>query len=286
MADPPLGLPPDRLRLACLQAAAVPGDLPGNLRRAAGMVADAARQGARVAVLPELHLSAYDLDALAACPGCYAVAADDRGSIADERMSPLIDEAVRSGVLILMGAAVCKPDRTLANSIVAVDSSGAAYVAYDKQHLWQADEARLFTAGHGGTVLDVDGWRLGLAICYDMSFPEHARSAALSGAHAYLCASAFATGAEHRAAVYMPARALENTIYSAFVNPVGGPGSRPSNGGSAVYAPDGQATCLADTGAERILVAELDPGRMGAVRAFLHMLAEQQAQLAQRGPAG
>ena len=46
---------------------------------------------------------------------------------------------------------------------------------YDKQHLCGPDEHELFIPGERGATLVVDGWRLGLGICYDGCFPEHAR---------------------------------------------------------------------------------------------------------------
>jgi predicted amidohydrolase len=112
-----------------------------------------------------------------------------------------------------------------------------------------------------------------------MSFPEHARAAALSGAHAYLCLGAFASGNEHRAAVYLAARALENTVYSVLANPVGGPAARPARGGSVVYAPDGTLVAGAGTDKEGTILADLDPARMAEVRSFLRMLDEQRARL-------
>ncbi|MFE6411394.1 carbon-nitrogen hydrolase family protein [Streptomyces sp. NPDC057837] len=271
-------LPSAPLRLAVVQAEATPGDVAHNARRAAGLAAGAAGLGARVVVLPELHLCGYDLPSLAAAPADCEVAADESGTVTDGRLEPLAETAARTGTLILTGAAVRRPDGRLANSVVAVEPSGALSAVYDKQHLWHADEARLFTAGERGAALEADGWRLGLAVCYDMSFPEHARAAALSGAHAYLCLGAFASGNEHRACVYLAARALENTVYSVFANPVGGPAARPTRGGSVVYAPDGTLLAGAGTDEERTIVADLDPRRMAEVRGFLRMLDEQRSR--------
>lgn len=270
-------LPSAPLRIAALQAEATPADVAHNARTAAEMVRAAAQQGARVAVLPELHLCAYDLAALAAEPARCEVTADDAGHVADSRLRPLAEAAVSTGALILIGAAVRRADGLLANSVLAVEPSGQVTSVYDKQHLWHADEAKLFAVGHGPTTVEADGWRLGLAVCYDMSFPEHARAAALSGAHVYLCLSAFASGNEHRAAIYMAARALENTVYTVFVNPVGGPAARPANGGSRIYAPDGTHISEDTSNAPQTLLADLNPRHVAEVRSFLRMLAEQRS---------
>ncbi|WDM17628.1 carbon-nitrogen hydrolase family protein [Streptomyces lavenduligriseus] len=272
-------LPSAPLRVAAVQIEATPGAVADNARRAADLAAGAAARGARVVILPELHLCAYDLPTVAAAPAECEIAADESGVITDGRLEPLAEAASRTGALILAGAAIRRPDGRLANSVVAARPSGAVAAVYDKQHLWHADEARLFTAGRAGAALEADGWRLGLAVCYDMSFPEHARAAALSGAHAYLCLGAFASGNEHRAAVYLAARALENTVYSVFANPVGGPAARPARGGSVVYAPDGTLVAGAGTDKEGTILADLDPARMAEVRSFLRMLDEQRARL-------
>jgi predicted amidohydrolase len=272
----PTGIPTVPLRLAVLQAEATPADVAGNSERAARLVTTAARQGARVAVLPELHLCGYDLPTLVGNAGACEVSADDAGAVTDRRLDALSEAAVRTGTLVLAGAAVRCADGRLVNGLLGFAPSGSVCLGYTKQHLWHSDEARIFTAGTGGDGLwEVDGWRLGGAICYDMSFAAHAGASALSGAHVYVCASAFIVGAERRAAVYMPARALENTVYSVFANSVGGPAVRRTGGASAVYAPDGNLVDIAGTDGDQILISELEPDRITSTRTFLHMLAER-----------
>lgn len=97
--------------------------------------------------------------------------------------------------------------------------------------------------------------------------------------------SAFASGNEHRAAVHLAARALENTVYSVFANPVGGPATRPTRGGSVVYAPDGTLVAGAGTEREGTILADLDPNRMAEIRGFLRMLDEQRARLSRTAAA-
>jgi predicted amidohydrolase len=224
-----------------------------------------------VVVFPELALCGYDLPALAAYER-LTVAADPSGTVSDPRLAPMADAAASGAAVVLAGAAVRRPDGALTNSVLSFGSTGVR-VVYDKQHLWHDDEARLFRPGGRGATVTVDDWSFGLAICYDVSFPEHARAAALAGAHAYLCPSAFVAGREHRAAIYLAARALENTVYTVFVNPVGGPPDRPCAGTTAVYGPDGTTTGTT-TQAETVLLVDLDPAELQRVRGFLRMLAE------------
>ncbi|WP_431924553.1 carbon-nitrogen hydrolase family protein [Micromonospora wenchangensis] len=269
--DGPGGLPVTPLRLTVVQARAVPGQVATNSRRAADGALRAARRGARLIVLPELHVGGYHLPGVPAA----AVPADDAGAVTDHRLAPLAEVAATRRVTVLVGAAVRHPDGRLTNSVLVADPAGIR-VGYDKQHLWQ-DEATVFTRGRSAGTLTVDGWRIGLGVCYDMSFPEHARASALAGGHVYLAASAFAAGTEHRAGVYLAARALENTVYTAFVNPVGGPPERPCRGGSALWGPDGRRLGVRRGDREGMLSHDLDPAELARVRGFLRMLAQVRA---------
>ncbi|ALV53439.1 carbon-nitrogen hydrolase family protein [Streptomyces althioticus] len=268
-------LPVRPLRTAVVQNAARPLDVAANAQETAARCERAAAQGARLVVLPELHLTAYDVRGLMDAPASAVLSADGARRVTDRRIAPLADATVRHRVTVVVGAPVRHPDGRLTNSLLAVTPDGAVTALYDKRHLWQDTEAALFTPGTGDpATLTVDGWRLAPGVCYDMSFPEHARAAALSGAHAVLYASAFAASTEHRAAVYCRARALENTVYTVFANPLDGPLDRPCAGSSAVHAPDGTTLAEAAPGEDTVLVADLSPGRLADVRRHLRMLAE------------
>src|SRR5690606_31418521 len=177
------------------QAEAVPGDVAGNAATAARLVRQA--DGARVVVLPELFLPAYHPETLAAEPARTDLAADDTGQVTDARLDPLREAARAAAAVVVVGAAVRHPDGRRTCSALVADPGGRIRVGYDKQHLW-GPERELFTPGRRGATLLVDGWRLGLGICYDGCFPEHGRAAAAAGAHGYLCPSAYVVGSEHR----------------------------------------------------------------------------------------
>jgi 5-aminopentanamidase len=263
------------LRVAAAQAQATPGDLAGNAVVAARLAAQAADQGATLVVLPELFLPAYHPPALGADPAGTDLAADGDGRVADARLDPLREAARDRGLVIVVGAAVRHPDRRRTCSSIVFDRSGDATAAYDKQHLCGPDEKALFVPGDRGATLVVDGWRLGLGICYDGCFPEHGRAAAADGAQAYLCPSAYLAGSQHRRDVYYAARALDNTMYVVFANPVGGDPPWRFNGGSAVYDPEGRPLVRAPDDGAAVVVADLDPAELARVRAEHPMLADR-----------
>ncbi|MBF9130960.1 carbon-nitrogen hydrolase family protein [Plantactinospora sp. S1510] len=265
------------LTVAAVQAEAVPGDVAGNAVTAARLVERAARAGARLVVLPELFLPAYHPPALRNDPVGTDVAADDRQVVADPRLDPLAAVARDHRVVVLVGAAVRHPDGRRTCSALVVDRSGRVSAGYAKQHLWGPDENELFTAGERGATLLVDGWRLGLGVCYDGCFPEHGRAAAVDGAHGYLCPSGYVVGSEHRRDLYYRARALDNTMYVVFANAVGGAAPWRFNGGAAVYDPEGRSLGRAGDHGEAVVVARLDPVELRRVRDAHRMLADRRA---------
>lgn len=272
--EPAVALPETVLRVGAGQAAAEPGDLAGNAATAARLVATAAADGVRLLVLPELFLPGYHPPTLAADPSRCEVTADDAGAVTDPRLDGLATAASTHRIAVLVGAAVRAADggRYLAALLVGPD--GSIRDAYHKRHLCGVEETDLFVPGTEATTLTVHGWRLGVGICYDGCFPEHARAAARAGAHAMLYPTAYVVGGEHRRDLYYPARALDNTMFVVFSNAVGGADPWRFNGGSAVYDPEGRALVRAPDTGETVLVADLDPVLLAATRGAQTMLVD------------
>ena len=164
------------LTVAAAQAEAVAGDLVANVATAAGLVRAAADRGAQLVVLPEAFLTGYDL----------AVFAGPLPSLVDLPLDPLREAARETGAVVVASSALAAGGVATLSSVV-VQPDGAVDVPYDKQHL-DGDEAAYFTPGDHGASIRVHGLELGLSICYDGCFPEHARAAAEDGAVAYLTA--------------------------------------------------------------------------------------------------
>ncbi|MFG2523020.1 carbon-nitrogen hydrolase family protein [Streptomyces sp. NPDC048527] len=253
------------LRVAVAQTQARPGDITHNVAESAFVVKAAGEAGVRVLLFPELALTGYEPAWLRASLPEHAV--DPYGP----ELDPIREACRASGVTAIVGAPTASGQRS-AISAVVLDGHGRTTAVCHKQHL-EAHERELFVPGTDCCTVTVDGWRLALGICYDASFPEHARAAALAGADAYLCGGAFVTGdSDHRRSVYFPARALENTLYVLFANFVGRQGPWEFCGGSAIYGPDGRL--VAEVGSEEaaIAIADLDDTDLASTRKNLTML--------------
>jgi predicted amidohydrolase len=275
------------LRVAAAQAESVSGEVAANVATSVALVEQAADRGARVVVLPELFLTGYDPDGWS-----RASAVRDEN---DPRLRPLIAVSGRRGVVVVVGAAVSRsPARRTAGrtsaaahppggqqiGVLVYDGAGQVDVAYRKQHLTDEERGFFRPGAHGASIV-VDGWELGLGVCYDGCFPEHAAAAATDGATGYLCPSAYYAGSEHRRDLYYAARALDNGIYVVFSGLTGRCGSRTFSGGSAVYDPEGRpvARTAADPG---VVVADLDPSEVTRVRALNPVGRDRLADLGRR----
>lgn len=126
---------------------------------------------------------------------------------------------------VILTAAVIfgAPERVageIANSAFCVDRRGNLAGVYRKTHLF-GEERGAFVAGDELLVVDLASVKVGLLICFDVEFPEVARSLALAGVDLLVTISANMEplGRDHN--VFSIARALENGIPHLYVNQVG-----------------------------------------------------------------
>lgn len=268
------------LRVAAVTAASVPGDVAANARAAVSFIDRADHAGADIVVFPELYLPGYHPPTLESRPALCDIEVDFHGVVEDRRLDPLRDIAQRHRMLLLVGAAVrCGPRRHIAT--LMVDRLGKITDIYHKQHLVEV-ERPLFTPGERGTTLVVNGWRLGMGICYDSAFPEHARAAAVDGCHAYVCGGAYSVGGEHRRDLYYRARALDNTCYVVFSGAIGGTDPWQLSGGSAIYDPQGRPIDQVTGAGEALAVADLEAQQLVEVRRQHTMLVDVRTDIAAR----
>lgn len=256
------------LRLASVQAAALPGDVAGNLARAAAWVERAAERGADVLVFPEAFTTGYD-EALFAGPIPSA----------DLAWAAPVQAAVdATGVAVVLNSPLDHGShRTLSSVVLRAGHEPVA--AYAKQHLYDAERA-IFTPGDHGVTVTLGAHDLALSVCYDANFPEHAADAAAAGAQVYLNSGAYYPGGEHRRDLHYAARALDNGVYVVFAGLLGAPYD--FVGGSAIFDPEGRVLDRVDPGVEGIAVADLDDQRLPEVRTAQRMWADRRTDLGER----
>ena len=162
------------VRAAAARMAPVLGDPAASLARSGAAIEAAAAAGARLVVLPELANAGYVFASAAEA----AAAAEPVPGPTTERWAQL----AAAHDLVVVGG-VCERDEAgrTRNTSVVVDAGGVRG-RYRKLHLW-GDEPDVFVAGDApAPVVDTAVGRIGLAVCYDLWFPELPRGLALAGA--------------------------------------------------------------------------------------------------------
>lgn len=151
------------LRIAAAQFP-VSADVARNARCIREQMRRARAGGARVVHFPETALSGYG-------PSHVPQAGAYPWQHLDSQLARICEAAERDGLWVVLGTARRVEGRLPANSTLVIAPSGAIVASYDKQRLY-GEEKRHYVRGHGPTVVDVDGHRCGLLICYDNCFPE------------------------------------------------------------------------------------------------------------------
>ena len=266
------------LRVALVQVEAR-DDVDDNIARAAAL-ANQAAVDADLVVLPEYVQYRGSSD------GYRASARPVPGPTT----APFEAIAREHGCWVLAGShaeASADPSRPY-NTTVLIDRGGRVAATYRKLHLFDvavddgpADtESARVTPGDRAVVADVDGFGLGLSICYDLRFPELYRSLALAGASVLAVPAVFTerTGRDHWE-VLLRARAIENGawVIAAAGCGSGGPGAIPAWGHSMVVDPWGRIVAQAAM-EEGIVRATLDLEAAEAARRQIPVLANRRPE--------
>lgn len=260
--------------VAAVQLNSTP-DMKRNLARARELMGEAASRGAQLIALPEhfAHLGPEGQKSPAAQPLDGPLVGEFR------------DLARKLGVFLLLGSfpEIVSESAKPYNTSVLLDPRGEILAAYRKMHLFDVEltqgpsfqESRLAQAGEEPAVAPLSGtpFTAGLAICYDLRFPELFRALSAQGADLLLLPAAFtlATGRDHWQ-VLLRARAIENLAYVIAPAQWGkhSPG-RTSYGRSLIIDPWGLVLAQAPDG-EGVIYARLDFERQQRLRRELPCL--------------
>jgi deaminated glutathione amidase len=247
-----------------------------NLATAERLVRAAAAEGAELVALPEkwnLLGSGEDLVA-----GAEAL---DGPSLTAAR-----GWARELGIHLLAGSVSERGAEKPANTSVLIGPGGEDLAVYRKIHMFDVDaggvsyrESEHERPGSEIVTAPLGDVELGLAVCYDLRFPELFRILALRGAKLVALPSAFtaATGRDHWE-VLLRARAIEDQVFLLAPNQVGtAPPHYDSFGHSAIVDPWGRVLAIAPEG-ECFVAADLDFGELERVRESLPSLANRRPQ--------
>lgn len=244
-----------RLSIALAQIHAVVGDVPGNVRRARSVMAQAAEAGADLVVLPELALLGYPPDDLLLRP--------DVGARCDAGLDELAVAAQETGVAVLAGAPR-QVGGMLYNAAWLISGDGVLAVARKQvlPNYGVFDEKRYFEAADEPCVAVFRGCRLGILVCEDLWQPEPAAAVAAQGAEILLSihASPYHWGKREERRAVAHARVRETGLPLVYVNRVGGQDDLVFDGESFALDADGREVCTLPPFEEAVASVDLSVG--------------------------
>ena len=233
----------------------------------------AQQQEVQLLVLPEMFLTGYNIGADAA----RALAL----SLDKDELAPLKKLARHYQIALVVGFPERSQDAVF-NSAAFIDGQGQVQACYRKTHLYGCVDQEQFSAGARlAPIFTWQGWQCALAICYDIEFPEVARSYALQGAELLLVPTANMLPFELVCYHTIPTRAAENTICLAYANYVGSEGDFTYCGLSCICDPYGQVLARGSSASEALLIADLEQDTLQAARQQLSYLQDRRPDLYQ-----
>lgn len=258
-------------KVAALQMASGP-NVAGNLSEARRLIENAVEQGARLVVLPEFFATMVmkEDDMVAA-----------REQAGTGPMQKFLAEMARKHRIWIVGGSiplVANAPNKVRNACLVFDEHGEQVARYDKIHLFNLDlgnehyhEGKTIEAGNQVVVVDSPFGRIGLAICYDLRFPELFR--AMSNVDIIVLPSAFtATTGKMHWETLVRARAIENLTY-VIAAAQGGyhVNGRETHGHSMIVDPWGRILDELPRGSG-VVLAEVNPAYQASLRASLPAL--------------
>lgn len=272
------------MRVAAIQMVSS-GGIDHNLAQATKLIVEAKRSGAELAVLPENFLS-------------YGLKISDVSIKQQALISQLASLAKVQKIWLVCGTipyflednlppswlATPRQDRPFATCMV-FDNDGQLRTQYHKVHLFDADvndstgnyrESAIYAAGDDVGLFTTDWGLFGIAVCYDLRFPEYFRLLANAGVTLVLLPAAFTyvTGKAHWE-VLLRARAIENQCFIVAANQGGVHSeSRRTWGESMIINPWGEVICKIAEG-EGVVCADIDLSIVDKYRKEMPVLAHR-----------
>ena len=250
-----------KLPLHLIQWRIIPGDVEGNLAKAEELIESISPEEGSLVLLPELFSS-----------GFYYT---DLGKMAEKYQAVvqwMADVASRYGVGVAGSVPAQRPEGVV-NTMVLVDKGGHVVASYDKAHLFfVAEEDLHFVPGYKTVVTHFNSFEVeesievGLAICFDLRFPEMTRKLCDEGARLVLVSAQWPRARVDHFRDFTRVRAMENQFFVASCNSCGDDGKGlVLGGGSTVVGPSGEVIgVLGDE--EGVLSVDIDLGDVDRTR--------------------
>ena len=233
-----------KLTISLAQMTVVPGSVRRNVEVMEGLVAEAARRGSQVVVLPEMWSTGYALEQW-----------PDLASPLNAGTFAQVSTIAKQHKICITGSMPEQRGVGVHDSAAFFAPNGQVMGVYRKIHLFgPMGEDRYLKAGQAPLNLDLPWGKTGLAICYDLRFPEMFRRYGVEGARLVLMPSAWPKPRLDHWRTLVRARAIENQYFMVACNCLG---EAETGEGTTVF---GGHSLIVDPWGETVLEAGEAPG--------------------------
>jgi omega-amidase len=236
------------VKIALIQMNVIQGASKQNQDQAAQMIAEAAKSGAEVVVLPEMWKSGYDFGNLS----------EHAETIDGSTASFLAGQSKLHHIYLVGGSFTQQNKGHVYNTSLTFDPNGKLINQYSKLHLiGLMQEDQYLSAGEYYGIFSIGEALASVIICYDLRFPELARAYAIEGASILFVLAQWPVQREAHWLALLRARAIENQMYVVGTNVVGHNENDKFHGKSIIFDPWGEV--VAEAGKQKqIVYGEID----------------------------
>lgn len=206
---------PKKINVLAIQMCSKIADKWDNFSRIAELIEKNIKKGTDVVVLPEVWPVGWK-------PSAFLNSAEDIEN--SETIEFLSELAQKFNTNIIGGSFINKQGGKYYNTCPVINQEGKLIATYDKMHLFSyfgCDEGKYIENGKTPVLVDINGVKIGLSICYDIRFPEIYRAYRKAGADLLINVAAWGANKETQWDAMTRARAAENQCYFVAVDQCG-----------------------------------------------------------------
>lgn len=261
-----------RITCCCAQVRSCWEAPGGTIQRVKPFIAQAAQGNAAIIAFPEQFATGWNPKSSSHCEN------RNGGPV----VTSLIRLAKENGIAILGSFRERSAGGLPRNTAIAIDSQGKILATYAKIHPYSpAQEDLHFSPGTEISTFTLNGTTFGIAICYDLRFPELFRIYAERGVHGVLIPAAWPASRQHHWEIFIRSRALDNQMYVAGINTTGTTPVDSYQGGSMAADPAGNVILHAGAD-EGVYFFTLDPAEAESARQASRVPADRRDSLYQK----
>ncbi len=259
------------MKVSCIQLDMRFCDADFNYAHAESLIRQAVKaENSDVVVLPEAWSTGYypkeNLESFCETDG-------------DKIKSSFASLAKELSVNIVGGSVANLKGGKVYNTAYIFNRNGETVGEYDKAHLFTPmDEHKYFEFGNHTAAFTLDGKKCGIAVCYDLRFPEFIRSLALDGIEILFIVAQWPIQRIEHLKILSAARAVENQMFVAVCNSCGEADGTRFGGNSRIINPLGEVLTSADEN-EKIITADCDLTEIEEIRKLINVFNDRRPDL-------